>query len=486
MFRRQYLLVPEDIDCPFLHKTIQVGESYTLYIHKDLVVSNLVSEGRQLILLGDMFDHEMPGKNNLDILKDLSGTGFEQFSESLAKYSGRFVIIRIDLSGILLFHDATASRKIFFGESKGKNWFGSQPYLLSLTMGLQETTNPSKLAYYQSDDFIRLNCSNIGETTLYDEISQLRPNHYLNLHTLEIRRYWPNQTTYFRPRKEIAIQLAEMFTGYMKSITNRYDIMLPVTAGKDSRMLLAATKGHSDSIYYYVNKDMSMHETHPDIRIPRKLLQDVGLEFHVHSLQPVEDEEFRSVYFQNNPYASEFFLPHVYNYYKEHSNKVNIPGNIVGRNFGKNYFNKRNITAESFAKYYGVNRYDHSIKSYNDWLEEAFPVCKRYRIDINTLFYLEERLFNWGGQIQLEKDIATEDYNLFNSRLIIEKFLSVKSRYATLPVQPLQRQIIKILWPELMNQPINPSQRNFYYRILYYLGLYWTIRRLKYRLTSNK
>ena len=57
----------------------------------------------------------------------------------------------------------------------------------------------------------------------------------------------------------------------MKSISNRYSVMLPVTAGKDSRLLLSATSDIRNKVFYYINKGSQLNNKHHDIVIPGKL-----------------------------------------------------------------------------------------------------------------------------------------------------------------------------------------------------------------------
>ncbi len=188
-FRRQYLLVPEHIECPFQHRARKVTDTYTLYTHLDLVIADLEIEEIRLILLGDLFDYEDPQKDNQGILRDLISLDLNTLLTMSSKYSGRFVLIRIEDQNITLLHDATASRKIFYSLDSKTPWFSSQSHLLAKVKGFNNTSDPSKLGYYNSAEFVALYNSNLGNTTYYDEIIQLMPNHYFDVKSQKAIRF---------------------------------------------------------------------------------------------------------------------------------------------------------------------------------------------------------------------------------------------------------------------------------------------------------
>lgn len=61
-FRRQYILSPEEIECPFLFHRTELPGGYKLYTHIDLITTEYSYENIRLILLGEMFDYEVPEK----------------------------------------------------------------------------------------------------------------------------------------------------------------------------------------------------------------------------------------------------------------------------------------------------------------------------------------------------------------------------------------------------------------------------------------
>jgi len=354
-------------------------------------------------------------------------------------------------------HDNTASRKIFYAKINEELWFASQPYLLASLLDLQKTKNASKLAFYNSEDFTRLHNGNIGNTTLFDEIFQVLPNHYFDVKNGKIIRFWPNKPIDPLDINETAQKCATLIKGYMENICARYNVMLPVTAGKDSRILLAATKDITNKVYYYVNKESRLGKNNKDIRIPKLLMTKLGLTYNIIDPYIPIDDKFIEIYFENNYNASKMFLPLIYNYYENFDKKINLPGSIASQAYYRLRYDKNNVNGEKLAELNKVNQYQYASEYYSDWLSGCRDICKKNNVHVLNLFYWEERLANWGTQIQLEKDIAQEEINPYNSKLLSSLFLSVDSKLLIPPNYHFHKKVIKCLWPETLQLPINPS-----------------------------
>ena len=471
-YRRQYIFSPVKIECPFQYNEIKLPNGYFLYVHIDLVFTEIRENNILLILLGDIFDYENTEKNNFEILADLVFTNFDELLKKFSNFSGSYVLIYINNEKICFVNDTTATKKIFYCRNQDGVWCASQPHLLAKVTGINKSKDFSKQSYYASSEFEQLNYANIGDTTIYDEISQLLPNHYLNINDFSVFRFWP-----IRKKEVISLEEGISFStklikGYIESIYKRYKIMLPVTAGKDSRTLLAATYNFRHDVFYYLNKEKRLNNNHNDIKIPTQLFKRLNIDYHMIDPYIPVDKDFKRIYFTNNEYASEFYLPIIYNYYLNYSDRINMPGNIAtgGIWFYPTY--RKKITTDLLLRLHNVTKYTHARQAYSKWLDNTLEACLQTRYYLVNLFYWEERLGNWGTQIQLDKDIAQLDFNPYNSRLLIEKMLSIKPIHnIEMGNYPLNMGIIKNLWPELAEIPINPNRKNKIYQVFDFLGL---------------
>jgi hypothetical protein len=354
--------------------------------------------------------------------------------------------------------------KIYHCRTGSGVWCASQPHLLATMAGIQPTTDEDKISFYRSERFGKLANSSIGNTTIYDEISQVLPNHCFDVLLNRTKRYWPEPGAKRRrfSVKDCARLAAPMIRGFVENIHARYRIMLPVTAGKDSRTLLAATHRIKNDVYYYINAIPGSTEKEKDINLPSSLFRELGIDFHI--LDPCStgvDEGFKALYFQNNPYASERFLQIIYNYYQNFGDRVNLPGNIAT---GACWFyptRKKTVDAALLTRLNQVDSFGYALENYTEWLDGCKDVCRRTGYHPTELFYWEERLGNWGTQTTLDKDIAQNDINPYNSRDLVSLLLSVYPDYAVdLGRYLLNKEIINLLWPQVLNVPINPGVQN--------------------------
>lgn len=88
-----------------------------------------------------------------------------------------------------------------------------------------------------------------------------------------------------------------MFRGYIEAIARRYRVVIPVTAGFDSRMVFAASLGLKECTYF-IYRHPSFKDNHPDLVIPKKLTEQVGKLFQVYryseEIDPVLKEEYKN------------------------------------------------------------------------------------------------------------------------------------------------------------------------------------------------
>jgi hypothetical protein len=382
---------------------------------------------------------------------------------------------------MFLVTDATASRKVFYCRKDGGVYCASQPHLLAATLQLEITRDPSRLSFYGSNEFRRLNNANIGNTTCYDGVFQLTANHYLDYINLKCIRFWPNQKSSVQPFKKVVDISAAMIKGYINSIGHRYKLMLPVTGGKDSRLLLSATADISDQVYYYINKDPKAGVKSYDVEIPKTLLPKLGLDFHVLIPDQQVDPDFRKVYFENNPYANEAFLPIIYNYHANFSDRVNLPGTFV--NVVEDVYEVfcQKITPRVLAELIHIERFDYAEEYFTDWLNGCEDLCRQLNFNVLNLLYWEERVANWGTQLQLDKDIAQDDIIPYNSRLLMQTMLSADLKYREKPDFYIFTEITRALWPETLQAPCNPDIKMDVLKISKRLGLMKALKNLYYR-----
>jgi hypothetical protein len=98
-----------------------------------------------------------------------------------------------------------------------------------------------------------------------------------------------------------------------------------------------------------------------------------------------------------------------------------------------------------------------ACEAISEWYDKTKSVSEATGVDLLDLFYWEHRMGSWQAQSQLEQDIAQETYTPFNHRGLLEKMLSIPTSYRSAPHYDLYKKLCEALWPDVLNEPINPS-----------------------------
>ena len=480
LFRRQFVLSPQEIDNRPSWNKYEIHNGYFLYAHPDVVQTEYGENNKKIILLGDLYDPINIKFNNQDIISRLiKNNDIESLTAASSYYAGRFIIFFTNEDSFFIFNDASASRKVYYTNDTELSWCASQPHVLSDYCNIDKSENKKVLEFYKSIEFSKHDNCGVIDNTIFDSIKQLLPNHYLDVKNKKVLRFWPKKRNKLISLNEGVEKGAAMLSGIIKSVSERYELMMAVTAGNDTRLLLAASRDVSENVFYFINKIPRYDEKHQDIVIPTRLLQKVGLKFNILEYSKEVDKEFEKIYYQNNLFANERNLPIIYDvFYKRFSQKVNMPGRFsdIARNFFNTY--RKNITPELLAKFWEYDGIEYVIENYRGWLDEAGEIAKKYNYNILELFNWEERNGNLYTQYQVDKDIAQEEFAPFNCRNLMEIYLSVPNKYRDIHTNIYFRAMIKHLWPELMTEPFNPNMEKYISYYLKKIGIYWMIRRI--------
>ncbi|MEM1272966.1 MAG: hypothetical protein AAGF88_04065 [Pseudomonadota bacterium] len=124
------------------------------------------------------------------------------------------------------------------------------------------------------------------EHTIDARIKRGRANHYLDLNTFELRRFWPNSEFALVSNEaeidEACRKIAEKQARILRSLTAAFPCILPVTGGHDSRVLLACgTRFLGDFVEFcgYRFHNPSKRDTRLGSELVRGLGQDYEFYF---------------------------------------------------------------------------------------------------------------------------------------------------------------------------------------------------------------
>lgn len=429
-------------------------------VHKDLMHTQIVKNNITLTLLGFLINPchvQSTDEENLDEILE-NAKSFQDVLENTYIYSGRWIIIYNDPSETKIFHDPCGLRQIFYYKKSDKSiWCGSQPNLIADLLQLDRDLDKDLLEYIQSEYYEKQQRAWFGEGTIYKDVKHLLPNNYLDLKSGERKRYWIDKES--NTTLESAVETAgKILKGSLSAINHRGEIMIAVTAGWDSRVLLAASKDVSKDCLYYISTMNCLKAKHNDINIPDRLLTLLGLKLHIlDNLAPLT-EDFKSLLKRNVARAN--ILPKtltIQYHYHYSQNKININGNggeIARCTYGVNHPKK--IDGKYIAAITGYPSQSYVISCLNRWLKESKEFAELHNLDIIDLFYWEQRMGNWHAKYQAEQDIAIEEFSPYNNRKLLMTLLKISPEHRKSSNYNLYQLLISKLWPETFEVPINP------------------------------
>jgi len=461
LFRRQFILSTNSAYCFEDWNNVNLDSSVYLSVHPDLEVTQSCSNGISLILLGFVLDPFSPQKTNQEILSDVINQSF-CFADVVNKtepLGGRWALIYKDKNSLNVLHDPCGQRQVYFYQDKIDILCGSDPAILNHFTKLKRDDSPALQEFINSPKFKKRENAWIGDGTMFIGVKHLIPNHYLDFKNVKSVRFWPNIAL-----KKIDIEQginlsSEILKGTLKAANNRWKLVLAVTAGWDSRVLLAASKEIHKDVTYFVNISKKEDKNVPDARIPSRLFKQLGIPFKIQVCNTQIDSEFEKT-LRNNLSLARTDMPktkHIYKNYLDFSGMVSINGNAseIAKLITRPPFPiKLNGTQVSNMPYFGYKGLSYAASEFDKWINEISSVCNDFNVDIFDMLYWEQRMGNWGAQYPAEQDIAIEQLSPYNNRLLLRTMLSVDEKYRTPPKYWLQYKIMQKLWPETLLQPL--------------------------------
>jgi hypothetical protein len=465
LFRRQFVLGPHFPDAFPWWKRINIGSHLCLTAHPDLNTYHCVSGNKSITLLGYILDPTTPKANDYEIINRLianliTSDNQSYFSEVISNFGGRWILIVNDGRETKLYNDAMGLRQVFYTNAYFSQgiWCASQPRIIAETLELKND-NETTSEFISSDYYKNwIECIWPGDGTSYKEINHLLPNHYLDLYTGLCHRYWPDSYLEKLPIEDVVEDSSALLDGLIRSAFYRFDLALTITAGWDSRLLLAASKEFSKRIFYYT---LWRDGSERDAIIASKLLSKLGLKHNVIKYPPVMDKEFEIIYKRNTtdgPYLWGRMAQGLFSQYPE--GKVCVKGNaaeIVRTRF--RLPKGREVTAKdlsfftdfNYGKELASNLYVNSL--WGKWLSNLGNI---YNVHVLDLFYWEHWGGNFAGLTQTAWDIVQEVFTPYNCRKLLSNMLSLDEKYRDHDQPILFQKMIMKLWPEVLCEPVNP------------------------------
>lgn len=497
-FRNQFVVTNSDTFDSRLLKHHALGSCH-LWAHPQVTFAYEKTPYSECWLIGNCIHPDQPEHTEADILLSLARAaekGIEGLVRELHLLTGRFTLIcRHNMLGFLVFNDACGTQTTYV-YARDEEWaIGSSPPVIGLGFTLEENQEYAKAfkssSLYKSVAEFYLPA---GET-LYRNLWQVIPNHYFTIKERSNIRFFPfpkatekDKLLHGSSREKIT-EVARIMRASLDALSRRGKVRLALSAGSDSRLVLASCKGVLDRLECFTIQPSKMSDRHPDITIPQRLSREFGFKHHVIPLKEEIDPDFERMYRTNVDYPHTVFMQ---------------AAEGIHRAFPESFFSIGGSCAEIGKAFYSsINRYKKSpytlseiINLVPEWSSVPYieTVLKEYLDDLNSvdisyskldLFYWEQRMGTWLAHLYLERDIAQKSFSPYCNRRIQEIMLSIPEKERMRKGRNSYLELIKIQWPELLKVPINPHYNTiklkairFVRRVLIGLGVFGLLKAL--------
>jgi hypothetical protein len=448
-------------------------------------IYSLKEGDRTLHIYGLILDPGHPARTTEDIARNLL---FCEHLQALLRATfslgGTYLLIWESPEGNYVVPDSGALRPCFYCHCNNQTHLGSSAKGLFKSLPQKEKPPLEDTDFFTSA-FAKKGLFVMGRTP-WQGLRQLLPNHYLDLKTGSIHRYFPMETHQSRSPKSVLPEVTKVLRGQIVAAANRYSLALPLTAGWDSRVLLAVSRSVLD--HYsgtYTMRHPYMSDRHEDVRIPPDLARTAGISHqffeNTGEANPADEQLLAAEVDAPNPRNPAMHT----NVYNTHLADQLIISGIASETAKRYYGEEKNLHPERLAILTGYGDHPFVVEALTEWLENAQPVSD-LGYDILDFFHWE---FNVGSSVAREVSqinlSRARVFPPFNQKQLINTLLQVPPQYRDMYDHRVYREIIKASWPELLRHRVNPNRKTDIIRLMKRLGIYTTYTNLKRRLLKQ-
>ena len=384
---------------------------------------------------------------------------------------GKYVIFYRNAEGFFLLGDATCSVPVYYGVGLPGVMCASNPQYIVQRYGLVPDAQLN--AIRSSGDISQAMPFDI---TPYSEMKQLLPNHYLSASEQRAVRF-VNASS---PQAEVTIQQAveqtapmiDVLTGYY---LENFPIYCPITAGMDSRTVLAFLARKQDTVSCYTIRHPEHSGDAQDIRVPQKLCAMHGQPHRlVEDVTVSSAEKARVDELLGEGSYSQRTLRIAQTVNTWFGDGAILNGDIIGQ-VGKCSLHRDIPQWLATPGYFRCKLHNFSrgaLTYLKLWLDEI--AAGGEKVNTFDLFSIENRMGRWAGQTSLVYNtIGQLSLNIFNSRSIIYVWTAIQRSQRMNGL--LHLALIEDQMPALLNIPFG-NEQNLFHRIskrtwhLYYLA----------------
>jgi asparagine synthetase B (glutamine-hydrolysing) len=375
-----------------------------------------------------------------------SGLSAENFEAWLYRLRGSFLCVIAAGPFRRIYLDAGGTHSLVF--ARDKQCAASTTGLL---LADHEYRERFRAADYQALDIVHYGWFPAG-LTAHEGVERLIASHYLDLNDWTAHRHWPKSdfaTSDDCPRQ--AQQLIMSVLETIEPLTKAGSVVLALTAGQDSRLVLAATRPCQAAVSFYT---IAMPQSALDVSTAQHMAKRFGLRHTVYPLIEATPAEARHWHYMASHCVGG---PNA----RAHPSDRALNGFAFvlggqGGEFGRAYLwhatdeSNTRLNGEQLVGRLGLPRLPRLLERINTWLEGVARFSIHTQLD---LAYLELRLSPWAYASVYAQNPAVSYISPFVSRRTFE--LILRTQPEARRGSHIMREALSGSWPELLEIPIN-------------------------------
>ncbi len=460
-YRRQFLLSTDASHVLPGGKRVLIGGRYHVSAHRDLELTHVERDGKSLTLLGFALDPDSPESGNAQILLrllDAAGSPGEVIRAS-DTLGGRWVLIVHDGRETVVLQDATGQRQVYYVRDPegGAMVCASEVGVMAEWLGLAMDADAVDFIRSRKTDDYEIYWMP-GDTSLYPGVAALLPNHCLSLSDATCHRFQPVPPLEPMNPQQALAECVRLLRGQIESARRRYPLAIPMTAGWDSRLMLALNQNHATDLYAFTLAYPHLPVGSMDVVVPARLLEKLGIAHHVIPYPKVIDANFKEIFRHNNASANDAYCGDIEALHLHYPDgRVCVTGDaaeIVKCYYERTRPEAQLVSATELAEFSRLGKHPFAVRAFDKWLEDA----ANPPIDLLDLFCWEQMAGRWQAKIRAEYDMVQESFSPLNNRRLLGIMLSVDAGRRRAPDFRFFAELIGALWPEVLSEAINPPE----------------------------
>lgn len=365
-------------------------------------------------------------------------------------HGGRYLVVLITATSARVYLDPCGSLSAVY--CPVLECVGSTPSMIPRDGDTGELTDLVRLVGIPRDSMFPLSL------TPRKNVLRLLPNHFLDLDKWHAIRHWPRtEALPIRDTTEVVDRVVNGVQRNLAGLVAKRPVLLRLTAGLDSRMLLACARPWIESMTMFCAQHEPADETSwLDCSTASRLAKGFGLRYMRLPRRPPRRDDLEEWLFRTGWSVGEERGWRACTTYQGlppgHADLIALAGEVARGFYWRPEDSAQTaLEPDRLLTYFSAGQHPQSRGTIQGWLD---TVPFRDPFLILDLFYIEQRLGCWGGVFPyaFAQQGRFQFFPLCH-RQIIEGMLSLPT-----PVRGtdhLAREVMQREWPELLSYPIN-------------------------------